>query len=237
MALRIVITDDDAGMRAVLRGIIDSMEEMQCVGEAADGLEAVRRCMELKPDAVILDVKMPELDGVLAAKEISAALPDVAVVFCTAHSEFMPDAFDVYAADYLIKPFKTDRVRQTLRRINKSRIRSVTSPSRTIMLKNRDGMVFLPTSDILLIYRENRVTHIVTFGESYTTSESLSDLLSRLDGSDLFRCHRAFIINVTAISKVQPYGRWTYLVSLKGTDKTALITHEKLEDLQMLLGV
>ena len=237
MALRILIADDDTGMRLVLRGIIESMEGMICVGEAADGEEAVRLCLELKPDVVFMDVKMPHMDGIQAFKEISAALPEIVPVFCTAHSEYMPDAFDVYAADYLIKPFKTDRVRQTLRRINNSRIKSKTAPARTIVIKNREGMVFLPTSEILLIYRENRQTYIETLGDSYITSESLNDLSIKLEGGDFFRCHRAYIINTSAITTVHPYGRWTYIISLKGTEKTALITHEKLGELQNLLGV
>ena len=235
--MRIFIADDDAGMRLVLRGIIESMEGMECVGEVADGEEAVRRCLELKPDVVFMDVVMPIMDGVQAAKEITDILPETIVVFCTAHSEYMPDAFDVYAADYLIKPFKTDRVRQTLRRINNTKYKSRTTPPQTIVIKNKDGMVFLPVNDIVLVYRESRVTYIETYGDSYTTSEGLSDLWGKLEGNGFFRSHRAYIINTSAITTVHPYGRWTYVVSLKGTDKTALITHDKLNELQSILGV
>ena len=237
MALRILIADDDAGMRLVLRKIIESMEEMQCVGEAADGEQAVRLCMELKPDVVFLDVEMPEKTGTQAVKEITQTLPEIIPVFCTAHSQYMPAAFELYAADYLLKPFKTDRVRQTLRRIDKTRKKSKTTPARTIMLKNREGMTFLPISGILMIYRENKLTHIETAEGSYTTSESLNTLWTKLEGGDFFRSHRAYIINLTAITNIYPYGRWTYIISLRGTEKTALITNEKLEELQEFLQI
>jgi len=237
MKLRICIADDDAGMRLVLRKIIESMENMECVGEAADGAQAVSLCLELKPDVVFLDVDMPVMRGTEAAIEITDALPNIVKVFCTAHPDYMSQAFEVYATDYLLKPFKTDRVRQTLRRIAAEKVKKKSEPPKTIMLKSRDGMTFLPVKDILMIYRENKVTYLETSTDSYTTSESLNSLEAKLEGGNFFRCHRAYIIAVTAISNIYPYGRWTYTVSLRGTEKTALITHEKLEELQESLQV
>jgi len=229
------MADDDVGMRTVLHKIVEGMDDMQCVGEAENGLEAVRSCVELKPDIVLLDVDMPVMGGVEAAKEIAEALPDTIIIFVTAHSQYALEAFELYAADYLLKPFKTDRVRQTLRRIQKTKIRSKVTPARTIMLKNREGIMFVPVNDILLIYREGKTTYIETQNESYTTSKSLSELWLQIDGDDFFRSHRAYIIKLSAITKVNPYGRWTYVVSIRGTDKTALITHDKLEELQEFL--
>ena len=104
------------------------------------------------------------------------------------------------------------------------------------MIKNKNGISFVPMKEILLVYIEGKTTHIVTSGASYVTSESLNDIARKLDEALFFRCHRAYIINVTAVSKVYPYGRWTYLVKLKGTGKDALITREKLEKLQSILG-
>jgi len=235
MTLSVLIIDDDAGMRTVLRKIIDTMEEVECIGEAADGAEGVRLCLEHKPDIVFIDVEMPVMTGTQAAGKIIESLPNTKLVFCTAHSTYMPDAFELYAADYMIKPFKTDRVRQTIRRIYKENVKRKTSPALTIMLKNRDGMTFLPVSDIILVYRENRITQIVTAETSHTTSESLGEIWKKLDSGDFFRCHRAFIIKISAIAKIQPYGRWTYNVILRGTSQTALITNDKLEELQELL--
>jgi len=237
MILKVLIIDDDAGMRTVLRKIIDSMEEVECTGEAVNGADGVRLCLELKPDIVFIDVEMPVLTGTEAAKEIIKSLPETRLIFCTAHSEYMPSAFELYAADYLIKPFKTDRVRQTIRRIYKDSAKKKTSPAKTIILKNRDGMTFLPVSDILLVYKENRATHIVTSEATYITSEGLGEIWKKLDGGDFFKSHRAYIINTSAIAKMSPYGRWTYNVELRGTTKTALITHEKLEELQEMLRV
>jgi two-component system LytT family response regulator len=184
-----------------------------------------------------MDVQMPIMDGIQAVKDILAVLPDTIPVFCTAHSEYMPDAFDVYAADYLIKPFKTDRVRNTLRRISSNIAKSKIATTRTIVIKNRDGMAFVSASDVLLVYREGRQTYIETAEGSFTTSESLNELYKKLGSVDFIRCHRAYIVNISAITTIHPYGRWTYIVSLKGTEKTALITHDKLEELQKNMGL
>jgi two-component system LytT family response regulator len=237
MKLKVFIADDDAGMRLVLRNIIESTEGTEFIGEAADGEEAVRRCAELSPDAVFLDVEMPGITGVEAARRITALLPECALIFATAHGEYMPDAFEVYAFDYLVKPFRTDRVRQTLRRLLKTRLKEKSIPAHMLMIKNKDGISFVPIKEILLIYIEGKATHIITPDAVYISSESLNDIARKLDEATFFRCHRAYIINVTAVTKVYPYGRWTYLVKLKGTDKDALITHEKLEKLQSILGV
>ncbi len=235
MKLKVFIADDDAGMRLVLRNIVESTEGTELIGEAADGGEAVRRCADLKPDVVFMDVEMPGITGVEAAGQIRALLPDCALVFATAHSEYMTDAFEFYAFDYLVKPFKTDRVRQTLRRLQKDRLKK-TFPAPVLMIKNKDAISFVPVKEILLIYVEGKATYIVTPDTTYTTSESLNDIARKLDETTFFRCHRAYIINVNAVTKVYPYGRWTYLIKLKGTEKDALMTHEKLEKLQSILG-
>lgn len=236
MGLKVFVTDDDAGMRLVLRNIIESTDGTEFIGEAADGEEAVRRCAELKPDVVFLDVEMTGITGVEVSKQITKLLPECAIVFATAHSEYMPDAFEVYAFDYLVKPFKTDRVRQTLRRLQKALIKEKTTPTPALMIKNRDGISFVPVKDIILVYIEGKATHIVTTDGSYTTGDSLNDIARRLGEDSFFRCHRSYIVNVAVVTKVYPYGRWTYLLKLKGTDKDALITHENLEKLQRILG-
>jgi two-component system LytT family response regulator len=232
MALSVFIADDDAGMRLVLRKIIESLDGFSLAGEASDGEEAVRRCAELKPDVVFLDVKMPVVPGDEAAKRISEKLPDTAIIFVTAHSEYMPDAFEVYAYDYLLKPFKVDRVRQTLRRLQKKQAHGRVASAPTLMIRNKESMVFVPVRDIIMVYREDRTTNILTREETYTTSDGLNELWPKLDNGNFFRCHRAYIVNLSAVTKVYPYGRWTYILKLKGTDKDALITHEKLQELE-----
>ena len=157
----------------------------------------------------------------------------------------MGEAFEVYAFDYLVKPFKMDRLEQTLQRISARIVHAPLSPlpmpralskghaSGRLMLRHREGVSFIDITDILLIQREERSTVVYTGkNERYVLSETLSEMEDRLDPEIFFRCHKSYIINLRAIRDITPYGRWTYVVRLEGTEHDALITHEKYEELE-----
>ena len=112
--LRVLIADDDMGMRTIMRKIVERVEDFVLVAEAGDGKTALELVEKLKPDVVFLDVEMPEKTGVECARAIQDMDPNIVIIFATAHDSYMGDAFEVYAFDYLIKPFKVERVIQTL---------------------------------------------------------------------------------------------------------------------------
>lgn len=114
--LRVLIADDDAGMRTVMRKIIAKVEGFTLVAEAGDGKTTLELTEQLKPNVVFLDVEMPQMSGVECARAIQDMDPSIVIIFATAHDTYMGDAFEVYAFDYLVKPFKVDRVIQTLER-------------------------------------------------------------------------------------------------------------------------
>lgn len=108
--LRVLIADDDAGMRTVMRKIIAKVEGFTLVAEAGDGKTTLELTEQLKPNVVFLDVEMPQMSGVECARAIQDMDPSIVIIFATAHDTYMGDAFEVYAFDYLVKPFKVDRV-------------------------------------------------------------------------------------------------------------------------------
>lgn len=244
MLLRVLICDDEPGMRMILRMLVERQEGFCVAGEAENGAQGVRMFEELRPDVVFLDVDMPEMNGIDAAQRMQDMDPRAILIFATAHEGFREQAFEVYAFDYLVKPFKNERVAETLQRIRAikgrtmtSYVKSMTMPAQRkrpgrLMLRSRDGVVFVDTEEILLVQRENRQTVLYTADGSYPTPDSLSDLEEKLDPDTFFRCHKSYIINLTAIESITPYGRWTYVVRLKGTKQDALITHEKYEELE-----
>ena len=90
--------------------------------------------------------------------------------------------------------------------------------------------------EIILIQREDKTTAIYTAKDRFVTSDSLGDIEQKLDSSTFFRCHKSYIINIDYIEKIYPYGRWTYIVKLKETDRDALMTRDAFERLGKILG-
>lgn len=248
-AIRVVIADDDAGMRLIERKMIEKVEGFALVGEAKDGDELLALVEKLRPQVVFLDVEMPGKTGVECGKVIQDMDPSIVMIFATAHDQYMGDAFEVYAFDYLLKPFKVDRVLKTLERARDriGRVDETPLPELTrsapkaaagrLMLRHREGVSFINMDDMLLVQREDRATVIYTRGGGrYVTGESLAETEARLDPQVFFRCHKSYIINLNHISNITPYGRWTYIVRLNGTEHDALITHEKYEELERMFS-
>ncbi|EPR11973.1 LytR/AlgR family response regulator transcription factor [Ruminiclostridium papyrosolvens] len=247
MELKVLIIDDDEGMRLVLKKIIEKTEGFELVGEAESGETGLGLVETLSPNIVFLDIEMPGMGGIECAKRITDIAPKTFIIFATAHENYMPEAFEVYASDYLIKPFKIDRILTTLQHIkeifiNKESVvvhtSQITKDSLSkLIIKSKEGISFIDCKDIIFIERENRYTLIHTLTENVTTSEGLSEIEERLDKALFFRSHKSYIINLSMIYKIYPYGRWTYTVKFKGTEKDALLTHDRYEQLEKLFDV
>ena len=242
--IRIAIADDDAGMRLVFSKIIEKADGFEKVGEAHNGREMLALFEKEKPQAVVLDVEMPEMDGISCARAIQDMCPTTVIIFATAHEDYRGDAFELYAFDYLVKPFKVERALQTLARV-KERVEQAEAAQRSqreeaapltrdrLMLRHRDGVNFVDLNDILLVQREDRMTVLYALeGKRYVVPDTLGDLEKRLPPDMFIRTHKSYIVNLRHVDSILPYGRWTYIIKMRGTQQDALITHDKLEQLQ-----
>ncbi len=242
MAIKVILVEDESGVRMLLRKIIEQKEGFEIVGECDNTEEAIALFTKNRAEVIFLDIEINGASGIECAKQIADLDPKAKIIFATAHSEYMSKAFEVYAFDYLVKPFPVDRVVQTL-----DRIRSFSEPEgkesldriikyekglEKLLVKGRESMRFVDISDIILVQRENSSTVIYTAGDSITTSASLSDIEAKLDSEQFMRSHKSYLINVSKIKKIEPYGRWTYIVTFKDMNKDALMTAEKFEELK-----
>lgn len=238
--IRVLIADDDSGMRLILRRLIEKTGGYKIVGEVSDGGALIEAYEHEEPEVVITDVEMPVMTGIECAKLIQDKNPRTVLIFVTAHEEYMKSAFEVYAFDYLVKPFKVERALKTLERL-KTTLRSPEEPVKLnkkpasrLMLKTKEGMEFIDFAEIILIQREDRSTVIYCDdGSRHVTSDSLGEIEEKLPDW-FFRTHKSYIVNVNKVDSVSPYGRWTYILKLEGTKLDALITSERLEALQKM---
>jgi len=242
MAMKVILVEDESGIRTLLRKIIEQNEGFEVVGETDNLADAVTLFTKTKAEVVFLDIEIKGTSGLECAKIIADLEPKTKIIFATAHSEYMSNAFEVYAFDYLIKPFHIERVKQTL-----DRIKALSEPVKNeeldkivkyergldkLLVKGKESMSFIDIKDIILIQRENSSTVIYTKQDSFTTSASLSDIETKLDPEQFMRSHKSYLINVSQIKKIEPYGRWTYIVTFKDLNKDALMTTEKFEEVK-----
>lgn len=243
MAIKVMLIEDEEGMRLLLKKIIEKHEEFQVVAQCDELAESVILFRRQHPEVVFLDVGIKGENGIECARILTDLDPKVKIIFATAHAEYMPEAFELYAFDYLLKPFSIDRVNKTL-----DRIAALTQPEKRfepeekivkseyrrdkLLVKGKESMSFISIPDIVLIQRENNATVIYTEKDSYVTSASMAELERRLDPEQFLRSHKSYIINLSRICRIEPYGRWTYVVHFQGRKEDALLTAEKFEEIK-----
>ncbi|HEY8130635.1 MAG TPA: LytTR family DNA-binding domain-containing protein, partial [Thermoanaerobaculia bacterium] len=218
--IRTLIVDDERLARQKLRTLLTGDEEIEIVGECANGLEAVAAVRKHKPDLLLLDVEMPGANGFEVLERLrSDRLP--MVVFVTAHDEYAVRAFEVEAVDYVMKPFDRRRFHDALRRAKRkiddkddeseARIlrllervaakvhSSEPKPLDHFVVKSRDRTFLLAVGEIDWIQAEGKYVRLHAAGASHLVREAISDVEQRLDPRKFLRIHRATIVNVKRI--------------------------------------
>jgi len=242
MKLRIVIADDERPARAFLRNLLADFEDVEIVGEAENGAEAVELIEKMRPDLALLDLNMPEVGGLEAVKMIRKNILPL-IAFVTAYDEFAVQAFEVNAVDYLLKPVERARLRETL---NRAHERLETADFREkeslnlqaaaatieetgkreflerIPIRLRDEIILLPVAEVASIVAEGELLHITTArSERYTINFRLKDLEARLAPDKFVRLSRGTLCNLEMIRKISPLPGGTYLVTLKNNQQLA----------------
>lgn len=242
--IKVMLIEDEPAIRMLLRKIVEKQEGFEVVAEAAGFAEAVTEFSKFRPDVAFVDVDLGGESGLECAKVMTNIDPQLKIIFATAHSEYMANAFEIYAFDYIVKPFDVARVERTLKRIREASeasaagARDAAEPQEVaetrgrLLIKGKEQISFVETETILFVERVESSTRIVTDTEEYKTSVSLTDLEQKLPSERFMRCHKSYIINVNKITRIEPYGRWTFVVHFKGTDETALITSDKCNELK-----
>ncbi len=240
--LRVVLADDEHPARAVLAEMIERSGEAQVVGEAETGAEAVAAIERLRPDLALLDLEMPEMDGLEVARVVKAERMPL-FAFVTAYDEYAVRAFDVNAVDYLLKPVAPDRLLETFRRARerlaspdwrkdqaahfrvafaeyeRSRARYVDR----LPVRRGDDILMIPTEQVVSAVAEGEVLRLTTArNESYVVSYRLKDLEARLDPARFVRLSRGALANVRMIARFSAMPGGTYVAVMTNGQELAV---------------
>ncbi|OPX92173.1 MAG: Transcriptional regulatory protein YpdB [Pelotomaculum sp. PtaB.Bin013] len=244
MKITVLIAEDDPDMCHVIKKVVEEVEGVEVTGEAGDGVEAITLIKELSPQVVFVDIDLPGKNGVELAREIFDINPWTFIVFATAFSEYRSEAFDLYAFDYLVKPFKLNRLRQTMERIKSvvdgkitgKQVSGLTKPNHPVekarIFKDNNEYVYLNLNDIIFVTKEERKTIIYHNEGVLKTYENLSDLEKQLGGYPFFRSHKGFIVNLKMVKKIIPCGRSSFEFVMANIDKRPLLTWENAKILE-----
>jgi two-component system LytT family response regulator len=221
--LRVIIADDERPARAFLASLLRSFEDVTIVGEAQSGRDAVALIERERPDLALLDLQMPELDGIGVVRSLKKSeLPLIA--FVTAYDEYAVAAFEMNAVDYLLKPVEKKRLRETLNRAHEraehaeivaeqahhvdTAIAAYESAAQRpfierIPVRRRDEVLIVPVHQVASIVAEGELLHLtMAGGDRHTINYRLKDLEARLDPAKFIRLGRGTLANVDLIAKV-----------------------------------
>ena len=212
--VRVVIVDDEALARGILREWLADHADMEIVAECANGFEAVKAATELKPDLLMLDIQMPKLDGFDVLELVGT---DVAVIFITAYDSYAVRAFEVHAVDYLLKPFSAERLGDALERA-RARIRSKDRPPmkelldaakanriplQRILIRERTEVHVIPVDRIDYFESQDDYVAVRCRERSYLKEQPLGELEGQLDARMFVRIHRRYILNLSRLAKIE----------------------------------
>jgi len=232
--LRVVIADDERPARSLMTALLRGFDDVEIVGEAKDGAEAVQIIESVRPDLALLDFQMPELDGLGVVRLLKKSRTPM-IAFVTAYDEYAVQAFELNAVDYLLKPIDAARLRETINRANErldradlraedaSNVRAAAdeyertalTPLRRIPVRRKNEIVLVPVEQIVSIIADGELLHILTArGEKHTITYRLKDLEARLDPGAFVRLSRGTLANISMIATITPMPGGTYQVAM-----------------------
>jgi len=232
-----LIVDDEASARSRLTRMLSRYPDVSLVGEASDGLQALERIENLRPDLVFLDIQMPGLDGFQVIRSLSADLPRPLIIFVTGFDRHALAAFEANALAYLLKPVENEQLAMVLERASKlcafERLRSeedrlVAEVARSrapvldqIVACKRDRFVLLNPDEILYFNVEGGLVRARTAGESYVVNYQLAELESALAQS-FFRARRSTLVNLRRVKEIRPFFKSSFLLVMPDAAEIAV---------------
>jgi two-component system, LytTR family, response regulator AlgR len=230
--LRALIVDDEAPARARLRRMLEELGDVVVVGEAANGAEALGRCAALDPDVVLLDVRMPGMDGIETARHLGTLEDPPAVIFTTAYDEYALAAFEAEAVGYLLKPVRSEKLARAVRhaaRLGGPQLARLAEQSQLgrrraqICTRLGDQLRLVPVEDVLYFAAEQKYVTMRHRGGRELIDESLRTLEEEF-APDFIRIHRNSLVARRYVQAVERAADGHLLVRVKDCDDTLQVS-------------
>jgi two-component system LytT family response regulator len=225
---KVIIIDDEKPARDILRKYLSESPDFEVVAECENGFEGVKEIMAQKPDLIFLDIQMPKLSGFEMLELLDE--PPV-IIFCTAYDEFALQAFEVHAADYLLKPFSRDRFNKALERASTflesgsgqqqtlKAIRQHHEGHREILervtVRSGAKVIIIPVREIVCLEAQDDYVMLYTGKDSYLKQQTMKYFERHLDENDFIRVHRSYIVRIEEIKSIESHGRDAHEMTLK----------------------
>lgn len=223
---KVIIVDDESAGRQLIKEYLEDYPELVLLGEANNGVDAVKIINQFKPDLVFLDIQMPGMTGFDVLTHLEE-LPQI--IFSTAYDQYALKAFEVHAVDYLLKPYTKDRFKVAVDRLqanileNKARplaesllMDSLKTPEK-ILVQSQNKLVTVALDDVIRIEAYGDYSKLITEAKTYVSNYGISTLKEKLNGSIFIRVHRSSIINLNAVKELNKYTK-SYDVTMKNGD-------------------
>ncbi len=240
----VLVVDDEEPARAVLREMLSREKDVRIVGECATGFEAVKAAAELKPQAVFLDIEMPKLDGFEVLELLD---PQIAVVFVTAYDSYAVRAFEVHAVDYVVKPFRAERLREALaaarQRVAKrpepavlaQTARPAGEYARRVVVRDGSRVHVIPVDRLDFAEAQDDYVALRSEGKTYLKTQTLGSLERSLDPAVFVRVHRSFLVRLDRIRAIEIYAKNSRAATLEDGTRVP-VSREGHARLKELLG-
>ena len=238
--LTALIVDDEKLARDELAFLVKSFPEVEVVGKAGNGLEALKQIEAAAPDLVFMDVHMPGLDGLGTVRKLIDEGGDLPhFIFATAYDQYAVEAFEVNAVDYLLKPIDKERLAVSIERARKrseapqspdrveqllAQMESRAPASRTkLLIKSNSRMLLVDAEEVVYAATRDGVIRVVsTTVEGQSNYKTIDELQSNLDSPDFWRPHRSYLVNINKIKEVIPWFKSTYQLRMSDKEQTEI---------------
>ncbi len=240
--MKILLVDDEPPARARARELLAGIDGVEVAGEAGDGVSALEQVAALTPDVVLLDIRMPGMDGLEAARHLGLLDAPPAIVFCTAYADHALAAFDANAIDYLLKPMREDRLRSALakaRRLAGDTLRKLdgaeSGRQRTHLCAHvRGSLVLVPLPDVVYLQAEDKYTKVRHVHGTVLIEESLAALEQEF-GARFARIHRSCLVAHDRIHGLERTTDGSIVVRVTGADDRLEVSRRNLSAVRRLV--